>query len=67
MIIHWLPVEDKSIKVEVVMDDYSKLNGIGESGLRELKAGDVIQFERAFFVRLDKKSKDKLVFWYLHK
>ncbi|MCK4589380.1 MAG: glutamate--tRNA ligase [Nanoarchaeota archaeon] len=66
IIIHWLPVSEKAVKVEVVMDDYSRLKGIGESGLRNLKVGDVIQFERAFFAKLDKKSKDKFEFWYLH-
>lgn len=67
IIIHWLPAEAKTVNVEIVMDDNSKLKGIGEAGLLDLKVGEVIQFERAFFARLDKKGKDKLEFWYLHK
>lgn len=67
IIIHWLPAEEKSIDVEILMPDNTKLKGLGEHKLKDLKEGEIIQFERAFFVRLDKKQKNKLEFWYLHK
>jgi glutamyl-tRNA synthetase len=66
IIIHWLPAEEKTIDVEVLMEDNTKLNGLGEHKLKDLKVGEIIQFERAFFVKLDKKDKNKLFFWYLH-
>ncbi len=66
VIIHWLPVEE-GLKVEVLMEDGNVVKGIGESGMEKLKVGTIIQGERRFFMRLVKKEKDKLVFWFLHK
>ena len=66
-LIHWIPANDNFVKVEIVMDDGSKLNGIAESSVRNLKVDDIVQFERFAFCRLDKKSKDKLVFYFAHK
>ncbi len=66
IIIHWLPVEE-NLKVEVMMDDGRVVKGIGESGMKRLKEGTIIQGERRFFMRLDKKDKDKLTFWFLHR
>jgi len=65
-IIHWLPVGEE-VKVEVVMEDGSVVSGVGESGMKKLEVGKVVQLERRYFARLDKKEKDKLVFWFLHK
>ena len=31
-----------------------------------LKVGDVVQFERFGFCRLDEKTKTKMKFWYTH-
>ena len=66
IIIHYLPDEKSLVKVEIVMDDASIKNGIGETGLKKLKVGDIVQFERMFFARLDKKSSNKLRFYYSH-
>ncbi|MFC1800857.1 glutamate--tRNA ligase [Nanoarchaeota archaeon] len=67
IIIHWLPLEEKYINVEVLMEDNTKVTGLGEYQLKNLKQGDIIQFERFCFCRLDKKTKDKLSFWFTHK
>ncbi len=64
-LIHWLPVKDV-IKVEVLMPDGSLKKGLGESGLKNVKVNDTVQLERNFYAKLDKKTKDKLVFWYTH-
>lgn len=66
-IMHWLPVSDDLAKVEVLMPDATKRLGYGESGLKQLKEGAIIQLERFGFVRLDKKQGDKLIFWFTHK
>ena len=66
-LIHWVPANDKFVHVEIVMDDGSRLSGIAESSVRNLKVDDMIQFERFAFCRLDQKSKDKLVFYFAHK
>ncbi|MEA2038023.1 MAG: glutamate--tRNA ligase [Nanoarchaeota archaeon] len=65
-IIHWLPKEDL-IKVEVLMEDNKLVKGVGEAGMKDIKVDDVVQLERYSFVRLDKKEKNKLSFWYAHK
>jgi glutamyl-tRNA synthetase len=64
-IIHWLPKD--VVKVELLMPDNKLVKGFGEEALSKLKVGDICQFERKGFVRLDKKEKDKLVFWFTHK
>ncbi|MBN1792848.1 glutamate--tRNA ligase [Candidatus Woesearchaeota archaeon] len=65
-IIHWLPAEEKLLKVEVLMPDNKAVECLGEPMLERLKVGDVIQAERFGFMRLDSKNKDKLVFWFAH-
>ena len=49
------------------MEDGKYINGLGESNLRKVKVNEVVQFERQFFARLDKKGKNELVFWFTHK
>jgi glutamyl-tRNA synthetase len=66
-LIHWLPVSKDLVKVKVLMDDGEYVSGLAEKGVKKLKVGDLIQFERFGFVRLDKKGKDKLEFIFTHK
>jgi glutamyl-tRNA synthetase len=66
-IMHWLPDDDSSIKVDVLMEDNTKRKGLGEHTMSHLKEGDIIQFERFGFVRLVEKHKDKMLFYFLHK
>ena len=65
-IIQWVPA-DENVKVTIVMDDASLKTGLGEAGLSDLKVGDVVQFERVGFARLDEIKDDGLVFYYAHK
>ncbi|WP_299523905.1 glutamate--tRNA ligase [uncultured Methanobrevibacter sp.] len=65
-IIQWVPVED-NINVTIVMDDASTKTGLGEGALRDLTVGDVVQFERVGFARLDEIKDDELIFYYAHK
>ena len=55
------------VKVKVLMDNADWISGLGEKALIDLKEGDVVQFERFGFVRLDKKTKTELEFWFAHK
>ncbi len=64
--IQWLPEHSTNIKVEIVMPDGGTRKGLGEAELGKLKVGTVIQFERFGFVRLHKKTKDSLEFWFAH-
>ncbi len=65
-IIHWLPA-DAAIAVEVKLTDGSTVAGVGEKGLLSLDVGDIVQLERRYFARLEEKTSQKLVFWYLHR
>ena len=64
--IHWLPHNPYNINVEVTMPDGEIKKGLGEPELEKLKEGTAIQFERFGFVRLYKKSKNKLELWFTH-
>lgn len=65
-IIHWLPVQKDLVKVEVLMPNKEIKKGFAEPMVKDLKVGDIIQFARFGFCRLDKKEKDKLLFWFTH-
>lgn len=65
-IIQWVPTID-NVNVKIVMDDASAKIGVGEDTLRDLEVGDIVQFERVGFARLDEIKDDKLVFYYAHK
>ena len=65
-IIHWLPVQKDLVKVEVLMPNKEIKKGLAEQLTKDLKVGDIIQFARFGFCKLDKKEKDKLMFWYTH-
>jgi len=66
-LIHWLPVSDDLIKTEVMMPDASITKGLAEHGIKNLKVGDIIQFERFGFCRLDSIEKNTYKFWFAHK
>ena len=65
-IIQWVPVED-NVNVKIVMDDASTKTGLGEGALKGLKVGDIVQFERVGFARLDEIADDELIFYFAHK
>ncbi len=65
-IMHFLPVSDDLVDVEVLMPDKTVKEGIAESNVENIDEGEVIQFERFGFCRLDEKSEDKLKFWFTH-
>ena len=65
-IIQWVPAEE-NVDVTIVMDDASLKKGLGESSLCDLKVGDIVQFERVGFARLDEIKEDGLIFYYAHK
>ncbi|MDO8741256.1 MAG: glutamate--tRNA ligase [Candidatus Woesearchaeota archaeon] len=66
-IMHWLPAGEELANVEILMDDGSIKKGLAEKSVKDLSEGTIVQFERFAFCRLDKKEKDKIVFWFAHK
>jgi len=67
LIIHWLPAEKHLPKAEICMPDGSKKIGLAEQGINKLNIGDIIQFERTGFCRLDSVNNDTFVFWFAHR
>ena len=65
-IIQFVPKDGEEVEVELLMPDTSIKKIVCESNVRELEEGEVIQFERFAFCRLDKKDKNKITFWYSH-
>ncbi|MFH1073434.1 MAG: glutamate--tRNA ligase [Nanoarchaeota archaeon] len=65
-IIHWLPCAENLVHVEVFMPDHEVVKGIAEHSVKKLKPGEIIQFERFGFCRLDAVEKDVLKFWWTH-
>ncbi|MDO8628537.1 MAG: glutamate--tRNA ligase [Nanoarchaeota archaeon] len=65
--IHWLPIINDLIKIEILMDDGTTTHGFAEPALAEEKEGKLIQFERKYFCSIDKKKNDTITLWYLHR
>ncbi len=65
-IIHWLPVQKDLVKIDVLMPNKEIKKGLAEPIIRNLKVNDIVQFVRFGFCRLDKKEKNKSLFWYTH-
>lgn len=64
-IVQWLP--EDSIDCEVIMPDGRKIKGPAEKNILELSEGDVIQFIRFGFVKIDKISENKVKAYFTHK
>ncbi len=64
-LIHWVPA-DTGMPCEVVMPDATVARGIAEDGCRELKADEIVQFERFGFVRVENVDW-KLKVYYAHR
>lgn len=62
--IHWLP-EGFGIKAQVVMPNATQVRGLVEPGCLEVEVGEVVQFERFGFVRVDRL--DPFVAYYSHR
>ncbi|MFT4311965.1 MAG: glutamate--tRNA ligase [Candidatus Woesearchaeota archaeon] len=67
-IIHWLPAQqDQLVTVHIHMPDASIKKGVGEKTISQCKVGDIVQFERFGFCRLDQIKDGVYNFWFGHK
>ena len=66
-IMHYVPAEHDAVRVEILMQDRTVRQGLGESRVADLAIGDIIQFERFGFCRLDSVENDVYKFWFTHK
>jgi glutamyl-tRNA synthetase len=65
-IVQWVPISG-AVDCEMVMPDASIVLGYAEISLQDVKKGDVVQFERVGFARLDGVEENRLSFYYAHK
>lgn len=66
-LIHYIPHSGDELKAVLVCEDTTEKNLLVEQNGSYLKPGDIVQFERHFFARLDHVRKDgTLVFWFAH-
>jgi len=59
-------VSEPHCSVEVLMPNNEVIKGIGEPSIKLLKIGDVVQFIRVGFVKLDENTKTRIRFRYGH-
>ncbi|MDH7564610.1 MAG: glutamate--tRNA ligase [Candidatus Bathyarchaeota archaeon] len=64
-LIHWVPIGE-DVPCNIVMPDATVVEGIAEKACLRLKPGDIIQFERFGFVRID-RGNGKIVAYYSQK
>ncbi|MBS7632687.1 glutamate--tRNA ligase [Candidatus Bathyarchaeota archaeon] len=64
-LIHWVPVGE-DMPCNIIMPDATVVEGIAEKACLRLKPGDIIQFERFGFVRID-RGNGKIVAYYSQK
>jgi glutamyl-tRNA synthetase len=62
--INWV---SEKVPAKILMPNGTWVKGFAESGVKKLKVGSLIQFERFGFVRYDGRSKDTYKFWFAHK
>lgn len=61
--IQWVP--EKHVSVIVIMSD-KRIEGYAETNLRKAKKGDIVQFERFGFVRVEKLGTKQIVVIFAH-
>ncbi|RJS72812.1 MAG: glutamate--tRNA ligase [Candidatus Syntrophoarchaeum sp. WYZ-LMO15] len=64
-IIQWVP-PDTAVPVDVIMPDGEVVSGLGEISIRK-ELGNVVQFERFGFVRIDSVDNDRIKAYFAHK
>ena len=64
-IIQWLPAKG-NLHAEILMPSASVTKGLAESSASKVKIGEIVQFARFGFCRLEKKTKNGLEFVYCH-
>jgi len=67
MIIQWLPKSKNLVKVEIRMPDNNIKKGLGEAALKTLKSGDIIQFTRFGFCKLEEIKNNTYKFIFTNK
>jgi glutamyl-tRNA synthetase len=66
-VIQWIDSDAKNnVGVQILMPDGNTISGKGELTLQAAKAGDMAQFERFGFVKIQSVKKTKIEAWFTH-
>jgi glutamyl-tRNA synthetase len=65
-LVQWVPINN-NIKAKIIMPNALVINGFIEPSIAGLKVGDVVQFERCGFARLDNLYNGTMCFYFAHK
>ncbi|NMC05592.1 MAG: glutamate--tRNA ligase, partial [Candidatus Lokiarchaeota archaeon] len=66
-VIQWVDADAKNnVNVQVLMPDGNVISGKGELNLQSVKAGDMLQFERFGFVKVQSVKKTRVDTWFTH-
>lgn len=65
--VNWIVANEKNVPAKIRLLDGSLIEGLCENEISKVREGEIVQFERIGFVRLHKKSKEELEFWFTHK
>jgi len=63
--IQW--VSQPNVNIKIVMPDGKTVSAMAEPNVKKLKVGEIVQFIRIGFARLDKKEKGIFLFYFSHK
>ncbi|MBD3263117.1 glutamate--tRNA ligase [Candidatus Woesearchaeota archaeon] len=63
--IQW--VSDDYVQTEILMPSGKSIEGFAEHNIKNLKEGDIIQFMRFGFCKLDRKKRNKIIFAFAHR
>ena len=64
--LNWV-ADGGDVEVRVLMPNGNWVSGVAEDGIKKLKVGSIIQFERFGFCRFDGINKGLYEFWFGHK
>jgi len=62
----WLPQNQNNTKVEILMDNGNKITGIAEPKLKQIKKGEIIQFIKHGFYKVENTNQNKHELIYCH-
>ncbi len=65
--LHWLPSNEEHVEIIIRNNHGKDVRAIGEPGLKHLKEGQIVQFERKFFAKFDSIDGNVYVFYKTHK
>ncbi|MBN1274925.1 glutamate--tRNA ligase [Candidatus Woesearchaeota archaeon] len=64
-LIHFIPKDGNERRITIFLPDTKTIEAVAEANINTLAEGDIIQFERYAFCRLDRGG-ERPVFWYTH-